>query len=86
MRTTVTLEKEVELLLRKAMREQGLSFKDALNMAIREGAPHLQKRSAGRVRLPSYTMGAPRVDLTKALGLADALEDEAIIRKLKQGR
>jgi hypothetical protein len=31
-------------------------------------------------------MGAPRIDITKALRLAAELEDEEIIRKLDAGR
>jgi hypothetical protein len=37
MRTTVTLDPDVESLLRKAMRERGEPFKQVLNTAIRAG-------------------------------------------------
>ena len=37
MRTTVTLEKDVERLLRDAMHHSRLSFKQALNAAVRAG-------------------------------------------------
>ncbi len=37
MRTTVTLDPDVEALIQKAMKERGLSFKEALNSAIRAG-------------------------------------------------
>ena len=37
MRTTVTLDPDVEVLVRKAMRERRLSFKAALNQAVRDG-------------------------------------------------
>lgn len=37
MRTTVTLDPDVEQLLRDAMQRQRLSFKEALNHAIRTG-------------------------------------------------
>ena len=37
MRTTVTLDPDVEQLLRDAMQRRRLSFKDALNQAIRVG-------------------------------------------------
>jgi hypothetical protein len=39
-------------------------------------------------RCPIFSMGAPPpgVDLTKANQLAAALEDEALIEKLRQGR
>jgi hypothetical protein len=35
MRTTVTLDPDVERLVKDAMRERGLSFKQALNEALR---------------------------------------------------
>ena len=37
MRTTVTLDADTELLVRRRMRERGISFKQALNDAIRAG-------------------------------------------------
>jgi hypothetical protein len=37
MRTTVTLDADTEELLRRRMRERGVSFKVALNEAIRAG-------------------------------------------------
>lgn len=37
MRTTVTVDQDVELLLREAMRQTGQSFKVSLNQAIRKG-------------------------------------------------
>jgi hypothetical protein len=37
MRTTVTLDLDVETPTRTAMKERGLSFKDALNSAVRAG-------------------------------------------------
>jgi Arc/MetJ family transcription regulator len=84
MRTTVTLDRDTRALVERTMRERGLSFKDAVNDAIRAG---LGTPSAGR---GSYTtpraLGPARVDLTKALRLADALEDDALARRLVEGR
>lgn len=82
MRTTVTLDPDVEALLRKLMRERGLSFKAALNQAIREGLLKTP-RGARRYRLKTYRMGyRPELRLDKALSLSAALEDEEIARKL----
>ena len=84
MRTTVTLDPDTRVLVERAMRERGLSFKDAVNEAIRAG---LGRSSDER---PSYTvardLGPARVELTKALGLASELEDDAIARRLTEGR
>ncbi len=84
MRTTVTLDPDVELLVKRAMRDRGLSFKEAINEAIRAGmAP---RRLRARPLIPTYDMGEPRVDLTKALQVAGELEDEERIRALAQGK
>lgn len=83
MRTTVTLDPDVAVLVRRAMKERGLSFKQAVNDAIREGM-NRERRQA--VDFPTYDMGEPLVDLTKALRLAGELEDEELVRKLSQGR
>ncbi|WHZ19247.1 MAG: hypothetical protein OJF55_001396 [Rhodanobacteraceae bacterium] len=75
MRTTITLEPDVEALLKKAMRERGLTFKDAVNQAVRAG---LTKPVENVPPFKQRTMhlGRPLVDLTKALALADELYDQ----------
>ena len=83
MRTTVTLEPETEALLRKSMRERGLSFKDALNHAICAGLLGAAKTPVKVFRLKTYSMGAEmNFRWDKALAAADAIEDEEILRKL----
>ncbi len=83
MRTTVTLDQDVEALLRAAMRERGLSFKEAVNAAIRVGLGTERRQGAKKFRQKTFRMGFdPRVPFDKALVLAAALEDEEIVRKL----
>ena len=83
MRTTVTLDADTEALIRKRMRERGVSFKRALNDAIREAlAPD---RGDAPEPFRTYNLGAPTVNLDKALQLAAELEDEDIIRKMRDG-
>jgi hypothetical protein len=84
MRTTVTLDPDVELLLKRAMAERGLSFKQAINEAIRAGMTG-QDRGI-EPTLPTHDMGEPLVDVTKALRLAGELEDDELARRLAQGR
>jgi hypothetical protein len=82
MRTTITLDPDVEALVRKAMRERGLSFKQAVNEAIRAGlaAPRSDLPAAGT---RTFRMGFnPVIPLDKALRLAAHLEDEELTRKL----
>jgi hypothetical protein len=82
MRTTVTLEPDVAEQLQAFARRRNLSFKAALNHTVRAGLAAEQGR--GRpYRAPTRPMGLrPGVNLTHALRLADALEDEEIARKL----
>jgi hypothetical protein len=80
MRTTVTLDPDTDAAVRKLMRERGLSFKEAVNAAIRAGAAPRAKRP--HFDTPTFAMGAPSVSIDKALRLAADLEDEEIIRKL----
>lgn len=72
------------MLVERAMRERGLSFKEAVNEAIRAGLGPAQP-SPRRYTTPR-DLGPPRVDLTKALSLAGELEDEALARRLTEGR
>ncbi len=84
MRTTVTLDPDTRLLVERAMRERGLSFKEAVNEAIRAGL------GASEAGARSFTtprdLGPARVDLTKALQIAGELEDDALARRLAEGR
>jgi hypothetical protein len=83
-RTTVTLDPDTRLLVERAMRERGLSFKEAVNEAIRAGLGGSAPASG------SYTtpreLGPARVDLTRALGIAAGLEDDALARRLAERR
>ena len=83
MRTTVTLDPDAEQIIRERMEARGVSFKRALNDAIRES-------TNGRIDVGftsmTFDMGPPKADLTKALQLAGELEDEEIIAKMRDGR
>ena len=81
MRTTVTLDPDVDALVRRVMRERGLSFKEAVNEAIRAGlAPRSEQPTTGT---PTFRMGFnPTIPLDKALRLSGELEDEELTRKL----
>ena len=83
MRTTVTLDADVAVKLKALARQRGISFKQALNQAVRAG---LRTRRQPPPSLTRYTqpMGLrPGINLDKALQLASALEDEEIVRKLE---
>lgn len=81
MRTTVTLDADSEQILRRRMRERGLSFKEALNEVIRqsvdEGRPPFRTQTA--------SLGESQVNLDRALQVAAELEDDELLRKLRAG-
>lgn len=83
MRTTVTLDADTEQIVRRRMAERQQSFKQALNETIREGA----SAQVGPMpfRTKTFSMGAARVDLDRALRLAGDLEDDELIRRLSTG-
>jgi hypothetical protein len=78
-RTTVTLEPDVEALIGRAMRERGVSFKRAVNDAIRAG---MSPGGNAPREFPTHDMGEPLVDITKALRLAGELEDQELAARL----
>jgi hypothetical protein len=84
MRTTVTLDPDVEAKLKATMRERGVSFKVALNDAARAGldgpAP-----VARRFRMTTAPLGA-RFNIDKALTIAGEMEDEELLRKRELGK
>ncbi|HEX3930938.1 MAG TPA: hypothetical protein VHW64_09550 [Nocardioides sp.] len=82
MRTTVTLDDDTEQIVRARMKARHVSFKKALNDAIREAAGSPRPE---RFQTLVFDMGVPRVDLTKALQLSAELEDEELLRKMRRG-
>ncbi|MEO6120923.1 MAG: DUF2191 domain-containing protein, partial [Acidimicrobiales bacterium] len=68
--------------LRSLARERDISFKEAINQAVRRGLKG-DVGAAQRYTMPSRDMGLrPGIDLDRALGLVSELEDEEIVRKL----
>jgi hypothetical protein len=83
MRTTVTLDPDVERLVRDRMKQRGVSFKEALNDAIRTGLIRGNARPASRFVQKTYSLGSEQnFRWDKALATADAIEDEELSRKL----
>lgn len=78
MRTTVTLDPDTEQLIRRRMRERNLTFKEAVNDAIRAGS--LPERI--RFETTTFHLGRSTVNLDRALQIAADLEDDDLIRKM----
>jgi hypothetical protein len=83
MRTTVTLDPDTAALIRHRMRERGISFKQALNEAIRAGA---DENRGAPFRTATASLGVPVINLDRALQLAAELEDEELVRKTRVGK
>ena len=65
------------------MRERGLSFKEALNEAIRAGLARTKRTGSRRFVQKTFRLGAePYFRWDKALAVAEAIEDEELSRKL----
>jgi hypothetical protein len=83
MRTTVTLDDDTLADIRRIMQERGVSFKQALNDAIREGVR--QRPARPRFVTRTADLGVPAANLDRALQLAAELEDEELIRRQRRG-
>jgi hypothetical protein len=82
-RTTVTLDADVERLIRDAMRERSISFKEALNEAARIGLRDNGQKRSQKFTQKTFRMGeGQEFRWDKALAVADAIEDEELNRKL----
>lgn len=81
MRTTVTLDPDTEQLIRRRMSERGLSFKEAINDAIRQGVGG----PGPAFRTATASMGQSAVNLDRALQVAADLEDDDLLRRMRAG-
>ena len=73
----------MERLIRDAMKERQISFKEALNEAARIGLCGKGLRRTRKFAQKSFRMGeGQEFRWDKALAVADAIEDEELSRKL----
>ena len=78
----MTLDDDTLVIIRRLMRERHISFKQALNDAIRQGA---QQRPAPAVyETRTADLGVPSVNLDRALQIAGELEEEELIRRMRR--
>lgn len=79
----MTIDPDVEALLRAAMKERSASFKKALNDGLRVGLQAERIRGSQPYRLKTHRMGfRPELRLDKAIDLAARMEEEELARKL----
>ena len=82
MRTTVTLDDDVVQLIRRRRQEQHVSFKRALNDAIRDGAAG--RPAPRKFKTHTANLGVPTITLDRALQIVGELEDEELIRRQRR--
>lgn len=85
MRSTVTLDPDVDQQLRARMRERGTGFKETLNETLRRG---LREDSAPLpYQPPRFRSGVhSAVNLDKALDVVAELEDDEFSRRVELGK
>ena len=82
-RTTVTIEPDVERLIQQAVRERGTTFKRVLNDAIRQGLSTATRKPVRPFKQQTLSLGSEQIfPWDKALSYASELEDIEIVRKL----
>lgn len=75
MRTTLTLDDDLAMLLKREAESSGRPFRDIVNEALRRGLETPALRDDVDIPEP-VAMGPACIDLTKALSLADELDDD----------
>lgn len=86
MRTTLTIDDRLAKTLKALAHRSGKPFKQVINETLQAGlAAGASPAKARPYRLTPVSLGGvlPGIDLTKALRLADAMEDDEIARKLE---
>ena len=83
MRTTVTLDPDVDAKLRELARRRGKSFKEVLNDAVRAGIETSGSRRR-TFRVAARSMGLRSgINLDKALQLTGDLEDAELLHRIE---
>lgn len=88
MRTTLTIDDGLLRQLRQRALDTGKPFKQVVNETLQAGLRQPAAATRKPYVCPTFSLGEPRwpVNLDKALALADELEDEEIIARLRQGQ
>ena len=78
------LDDELMLEIRKRAESEDVSLNKIINRLLRRGlqASKREGKTHRRYRERVFSMGAPAIDLNKAMAVATALEDEEILRKI----
>lgn len=84
MRTTITLDPDVEALVKQAMKETGRGLKAVVNDSLRE---LLEDRVATDEDLvPVFDLGEPLIDINRAIEILDEIEDAKLVEQMRSTR
>jgi hypothetical protein len=88
MRTTLTLDPDVERLIEEEVHRVRRPFKQVVNDAIRRGlSPRLAESTTAPYRVKAHkSVLGPGVDASALNRLVDEIEDEAVIAKRRRRR
>jgi hypothetical protein len=87
MRTTITLDPDVAARLDRRVRERGITFKEAVNSALRLGLDADQPPAPEPYVVPTFRMGLRQdLDWDRASHIDADLQDEETLRKLALGK
>jgi hypothetical protein len=87
MQTTLTIDPDVEVLLKEAVSTQRKTLDEVANDALRRAlAGERARQRKPYVLQPRHLGIRAEVDADKASRLSEELEDQEIIRKLHEGR
>ncbi|MGA3187879.1 MAG: antitoxin [Bryobacteraceae bacterium] len=86
MRTTLTLDPDVAMNVKKRMAEKKLTLKETINQALRYGLKEVakEKKRAPFKVIPHSFGFRPGIDLNRLNQLVDELEAEEYVRKMSK--
>jgi len=88
MRTTLRIDDDLMRALKERAHREAVPVARLVNRLLRQAVeqPPERPKADKLYRERAYSMGKPKWDLTKALDLAAALEDEETAKKLARGQ
>lgn len=85
MRTTLTLDPDVAMKLKKRMAEKNLTLKSAVNQYLRKALMEVEKGKKPRTKVETFALEfKPGIDPNRLNQMVDQLEVEDYVRKMNR--
>lgn len=85
MRTTLTLDPDVAMKIKKRMAEKKLTLKDTVNQALRFGLREVETRKRPRLKIETFALEfKPGIDPNRLNQVLDLMEVEDYVRKMNK--